>query len=304
MATAAEADDNSKREKVAARISLMLMQLFQGKALDKHEMAAEFQVGVRTIERDLASLSRHVERTTEGKWRLKQAASNNLSPDLIAQYARMVGTDKLYPDRSVNYLIEQTKRGDAERTTRVKAAPVVDVRKTSAVFEGLERACQQHQVCTFTHSAKARRVNPYALIHNGGVWYLAAEDGEKLKMFSLERISGLTVLADERFKPKKAHQEYIQQQDDVWFTGETVKVMLRVSAEVAHYFERRDLLPEQQNRRDPDGSLLVNTKINHPHQLLPVVRYWMPHVRIIEPKAWHADLVSGLKATLDKWGES
>ena len=38
------------------------------------------------------------------------------------------------------------------------------------------------------------------------------------------------------------------------------------------------------------------------NQLLPVVRYWLPHVRIVQPVEWHDSLVEGLIQTLAQWG--
>ena len=99
-----------------------------------------------------------------------------------------------------------------------------------------------------------------------------------------------------------AHQHYLQQQQDVWFTGQSTEVLLRVSPTVAHYFIRRPLLPRQQTRDDPDdGSLLVTTHIHHPQQPLPVVRFWLPHVRILQPAEWHDTLVQELQQALAQW---
>ena len=76
---------------------------------------------------------------------------------------------------------------------------------------------------------------------------------------------------------------------------------MRVAAAVAHYFTRRDLLPGQITRADADGSLLVTATIHHPQQLLPIVRYWMPHVRILEPQEWEEQLIHSVQETLRQW---
>lgn len=92
-------------------------------------------------------------------------------------------------------------------------------------------------------------------------------------------------------------------EDHADLASETTEVLLRVAPEVAHSF----VLPRslsQQRRTDADGSLLVTTRINHPQQLLPVVRYWMPHVQIVQPVKLHQALVDGLRQTLDVWGQS
>jgi predicted DNA-binding transcriptional regulator YafY len=70
---------------------------------------------------------------------------------------------------------------------------------------------------------------------------------------------------------------------------------------MAKYFARRSLLPHQSHYFDTDGTLLVRAQISHPNQLLPVVRYWLPHVRILQPQAWHEDLVHNLNETLRLW---
>lgn len=107
--------------------------------------------------------------------------------------------------------------------------------------------------------------------------------------------------ATSSFEPKRVHREYIDTKDDVWFTENTTEVLLRVAPEVALYFTRRPLLPHQQQRQDSDGSLLVTAHINHIHQLLPVVRYWLPNVRIIQPLTWHEELQDGLRRALTQW---
>lgn len=104
-----------------------------------------------------------------------------------------------------------------------------------------------------------------------------------------------------RFAPQPEHLAYLERQPDIWFTQQPVEATLRVAAAVAHYFTRRDLLPGQITRTDADGSLLVTATIHHPQQLLPIVRYWMPHVRILEPQEWEEQLIHSVQETLRQW---
>ncbi len=32
-----------------------------------------------------------------------------------------------------------------------------------------------------------------------------------------------------------------------------------------------------------DGGLIVSSRVAHDNQILPIVRYWMPHVRVVSP---------------------
>jgi predicted DNA-binding transcriptional regulator YafY len=290
--------------KLALRLSKILALLHQGDDIDKYWLAEKYKVSVRTIERDLSDrLGGIVEQTAAGRWQLVPQQRSTIPARHLHGYARMAGTEHLFPDRSLPYLLEQLETPDPRRATHVQPTPHEDLRTQSPAFAQLQAAIERHRECRFTYKAKPRHAQPYRLIHKSGVWYLAAEEAGRLKNFSVALIEGLLVDEATRFTPKRAHQDYINAKDDVWFTEGTTEVLLRVAPEAAHYFARRQLLPQQQHRASTDGSLLVTTQINHINQLLPVVRYWLPNVRIVEPKAWHEELVEGLKQALAKWGD-
>lgn len=302
MSASTSASSASKGEKLAQRLSQILARLHQGDAVDKHQLAQDFQVDVRTIERDFGERLRGiVERSADGQWQLTHTARSSIPAKHLHGYARMSGTENLFPDNSLRYLLEQLHTPEQLRTTHVQAIAHEDLRPRSQEFVQLQTAIEQKHPCIFSYKGKARNVQPYKLIHKNGVWYLAAEEGATLKNFSIALIEGLHVDESSHFLPKRAHKEYIDAKDDVWFTENTTEVLLRVSPQVAHYFIRRPLLPQQQQRQDSNGSLLVITQINHIDQLLPVVRYWLPHVRIVKPVQWHEAMLEELRQALALW---
>lgn len=285
--------------KPAQRIQYLLELLHQGQAIDKNLLARKFKVTERTIERDLKKYFAH----SAAGWELAPTATDTLSAAQLHSYAELTGMAYLFPDDSTHYLLAQLATPANRRATQVYPIAHEDLRQQSPLFAQLQAAIQQQHECRFIYKTKLRHAQPYRLIHKSGVWYLAAEEAGRLKNFSVSLIDSLQVDENSRFTPNKKHQDYIDNKDDVWFTENTTEVLLRVSPEAAHYFVRRPLLPKQQQRADGDGSLLVTTHINHPNQLLPVVRHWLPHVRIVEPKAWHQELVQGLHDALARWGE-
>ena len=302
---AGTAAKGEKGEKLAQRISGILGLLHQGACLDKHELAAQFGVGVRTIERDLCDrLTNFVQRTQDGKWQLADHASSAVPAEYLDRYADMAGVRQLFPDRTLPWRLKQLKLSAGERGLHVQPAPEEDTDPQH--FAALQTAVQEHHPCTFSYSGKPREVQPYRLIHQHGAWYLAAvEPSANLdhpKAFSLTRIKALRVDEGATFQPEQRHLDYLDNQSDIWLTKSATRVMLRVAAPVAHHFRRRDLLPQQSTQECDDGTLIVTTRINHPTQLLPVVRYWMPHLRILEPRAWEQTLIDELRLTLQAWG--
>lgn len=291
----------SKGEKLAQRVSRILARLHEGEAIDKNQLAQEFEVDVRTIERDLGERLRGlVERNASGCWQLVHSARGTIPARYLDHYARMSGTGKLFPDMSLDYLLPQLGLADAQRGTKVQGVAQEDLDDPQS-FEALQQAIKQFRFCRFRYKGKPRDAQPYQLIHSNGVWYLAAEEAGQLKIFSMSLLEHLQIDQQRHFKPNPAHIEYIESQGDVWFTPQTTEVLLRVAPEVAYYFTRRQLLPRQRQREDSDGSLLVTTHINHLNQLLPVVRYWLPNVRIVQPLQWHDALVAQLMQSLELW---
>ena len=290
-------------EKFAQRISHILALLHQGGDVDKKQLAAHFGVGVRTIERDLCDrLAGFVERTPEGRWQLTAAARSTIPATHLDKYARMAGVQDIFPDHTRPWLIGQLERPEAERGLLVHGTPQEDI--PAQHFDALQEAVQQRHPCRFVYKGKARSAQPYRLIHKSGAWYLAAlEDGAtQLKVFSLARIQALQVNKNARFRHQQRHLDYLASQSDVWFTPSATTVRLRAAPEIAHYFQRRELLPQQDIFQNPDGSLQITARIHHPQQLLPVVRYWMPHLRIVQPGEWEQRLLDELRQTLAAWG--
>ncbi|WP_139235524.1 hypothetical protein [Paenacidovorax caeni] len=81
----------SKGEKLAQRLSQILAQLHKGDALDKHQLAQDFQVDVHTIERDLGERLRGiVERSSDGQWHLTHSARSTAHINHIHQLLPVV----------------------------------------------------------------------------------------------------------------------------------------------------------------------------------------------------------------------
>ena len=291
-------------ERLAYRLAHILALLHQGDTLDKHQLAAQFNVDVRTIERDLHErMHGLIERGANGHWQLRPHLRSTVAAQMLNEYAAMAGTSALFPDYSLAQVIAQLQTPAAQRPLHVQPTAQEALPRGDRRFAQLQQAIEQHCECLFTYKNTPRRAQPYRLVHKNGIWYLAAVEGGRLKNFSIARIEALQLDEAARFAPQQKHLDYIHHKRDVWFSPETTEVTLRVAPEVAHYFMRRELLPEQQHRRDDsDQSLLVTTRIAHPEQLLPVVRYWLPHVRILQPQPWHEALVHSLQQALQRWG--
>ena len=143
-------------------------------------------------------------------------------------------------------------------------------------------------------------VAPFKLVNHKGIWYLAGRDGEKLKTFSFAKIERVRLL-ETQFAADPTVDATLRDEDGIWLGEEKREIVLKVSAEVAGYFKRRKLIANQVIEKElEDGGLIVSAKVGHVNQVLPIVRYWIPHLRIISPEGLQGEI----EAELQRYVES
>jgi predicted DNA-binding transcriptional regulator YafY len=78
-------------------------------------------------------------------------------------------------------------------------------------------------------------------------------------------------------------------------------VILNVDKEVSSYFKRRKIIPNQAIIKElSDGGILVSTKVSYDEEILKIVRYWIPHVKIISPRYLQEKLEADLAEYIKK----
>ncbi len=139
---------------------------------------------------------------------------------------------------------------------------------------------------------------PYGLVLQDGIWYLAATNAGKLKAYALGKMDRLLVSPD-TFTPDAGIAKKLQEEDSIWLNLQKSEVVLKVAPPAADYFLRQKLIGGQKIEKQLEGgSLIVSGTIAHPNQILPIVRQWIPCIRIINPDGMQAELDEQLRAYL------
>ncbi len=138
-------------------------------------------------------------------------------------------------------------------------------------------------------------VAPLKLVNTKGIWYLVARDSGRLKTFCYSKINGLIEL-NTHFSKEPGTEKMLQEEDGIWLGGEKEEIVLKISRDAAKYFQRRKLIANQVLVSElEDGGLIVSAKVGHHNQVLPIVRYWIPHIVIISPEGLQAELEMELR---------
>lgn len=295
----------AEHDPLARRLAAMLFQLNQGESLEPKALAEAFGVSLRTVQRDLNVRFGHLPlQKTEGRYRMEPAFLGKLNARDIEHFAAMAGVRGLFPsfsDASVRDLFDAR----LEPARLVKGHHYENLAGSEETFNQLERAIVGENKVSFRYpggvNSRARSgVEPYKLVNHQGIWYLAAREGGKFKTFSLTKIAALFV-CEETFALDPAIEELLATGDGLWMGGEPIEFVLEVAPEVAGYFERRAVLVNQRIvRRLDNGGLIVSSTVGHTNEVMPRVRYWIPHIRIVSPQGAQAELEAELVAYLNR----
>lgn len=289
------------------RLAQILFKLNQGEKLDPLALADEFGINLRTVQRDLNVRFAYLPlQKCDGRYHLDPAYLGKLSTRDIERFASLAGVRGLFPSLSDDFL------GDIF-DSRIQSALLVkghnyeDLAGKEDVFRQLERAIIARCHISFDYakdegSKSYTAVAPFKLINNKGIWYLVARDGDKLKTFSFAKIENLNQL-DTHFGHDPKIDTMLKEEDGIWMGEEKKEIVLKIASEIAGYFKRRKLIANQVLEKElEDGGLIVSAKVGHVNQVLPIVRYWIPYIRIISPEGLQAEMEKDLRSYLERVG--
>lgn len=290
--------ESSRHETLANRLADILTRLNSGYRLEPNALAKEYETHPRTIKRDFDRFEGcNIPLQKEGKYYfLDPKYLGQLTFKDIRTFSQISGIQSLYPRLDVSFLRELLD----SRVYGAKGYSVEDASQFKELFRLFSEAILKHQQIAFLYKKESRVVEPYKLLHHHGSWYLAAVRKGELRAYRLSRIElspHIHELAN--YKPDPQILSQLEDEKSIWFGQEKLEVVLTVHVDVASHFQQRQLLPEQQVIKElDDGNLLLSSRITHVTQILPLVRYWIPHLKIVNPVGLQEQIEDELKEYL------
>lgn len=277
------------------RLAQILIKLNQGEKLEPQTLADEFGVNLRTIQRDLNERFAYLPLIkTEGKYHLDGCFLGNITNRDIKHFAALAGIKGLFPALN-DAFFRDIFDSRLQSAILVHGHHYEKLDGKQELFRLLELAIVDHRQISFDYDSKEgpktySAISPYKLINVKGIWYLVACDNERLKTFSFAKI-GNCDQHETRFVPDPEVNNKLASEEGIWFSEAQHKVVLKVDAEIAGYFKRRNLIANQVLEKElENGDLLVSTLVGHLNQVIPIVRYWIPHISIVSPDGLQAQI--------------
>lgn len=288
-----------KSNLLANRLADIAAKAYSGQPLNINNLAEQYQVSTKTIRRDFDRLCAILERCPDtGNYLLSTSARNQYNEQDLVRLIEELGLKKALPLKAAQFL--RSLANDSSSDCYHFQEQPLEADFISTLHSSFETAIKNRRIVSFLYKGKSRAVAPYLMIYSHGSWYLAAISDGLLKTFSLARIKFVCV-QKEYFDYDPLLVEQIKKQETIWFGQPIFDVTLEVSCQIAFYFERKALLPNQKIiEKRSDGSLVISTSAWSYNQIAPVIQYWIPNIRVIAPCELNTYIRKNLTSWIDK----
>ena len=282
-------NDNTKYNRIN-QIYEMLKNNVHGMTIT--ELSKELDVSTKTIQRDLYEVLNSFGAIKEGRyWKIDP----KLQEDNLASNEKMIlgildemakGAGRIFYSKAHSLLTQITQQLDHPIFANVNGEYLED--KSLELFEQIEKSIKEKTEIKFDYEKYNFHVKPLKLAFFEGFWYLLAlhikKDKDVFKKFHLKTIKNIKIL-ENKFEVPQIVEERLKHANSVWFNlDEQFSVRLFIDKTVRKYFERKPLRGQAIIGEDKDGSIEIEIKISNTMEIVPLILYYIPYIKVLEPE--------------------
>jgi predicted DNA-binding transcriptional regulator YafY len=279
-------------DKILTRLTIILRRLYEGEILSTSELAKEFNVSTKTIQRDFNErLIRFPIQKHAHKWKMQdgynltkeRTPEEMLVIEMLENIAQSIGSTFGAKAKYLFSKLQNTTKSPIYSKTIIE-----DISDKLELFQNVEEAINTNKIVVFDYKDKVRHICPYKIVSFEGYWYLYGEElsQKRLKTFYFKDIKSLYI--DEKsFTPNMDNYEILQRALNAWFepNKDSFEVILNTSSNIAKYFERRPISTTQKiMKKYKDGSMDIAISATSDREVIHEIKKWMPDLTIVEPK--------------------
>ncbi len=287
-------------DKILTRLTVILSKLNDGEALSVKELAKEFNTSDRTIQRDfnerLVSFPIYQENK---KWKMQEgfrvektkSLEDELVLDIIEKITEGIGGKF---SAKAHKLLSKIKNEDFNPIyTKLNIEDISDKFEDIQILETAIRE-KKELLCSYDDERQdiyTVTIQPLKIVNFEGFWYLIALRGEIFKKYYLKNISH-PIMTDTTFEKERELDTLLDKSISIWFQRdiEPFEVKLFADKLATKYFKRRPLPTQTLESLNSDGTMEFSVTITHEMEILPIIKYWIPHLFVIEPQ-WIQEII-------------
>jgi len=282
-------------DKTLYRLNTILSRLNDGEALSVKDLASEFNVSERTIQRDFNErlVSLYPIYQEKRLWRMqsgfKLEKQNSSEDDLILGILKKLteGMGTVFSAKAKSILSKV--HNESENPIYAKNS-MEDISTHLEEIQTLTKAIETKHCITCTYAkdrapVRKRTIKPLKVVTFDGFWYLVGlNEEDEIRKYYLKNITHIHI-TDTTFESTTEIDKRLQDAVSIWFNAEKepFKVQLRADAEIAKYFKRKPLATQTIEEEMDDGSIVLSLMVTNDVEVMQLVKCRLPHLHIIEP---------------------
>lgn len=128
-----------------------------------------------------------------------------------------------------------------------------------------------------------KMVKVFKIIFFGNSFYLAVLVEDEFMFLDLDLVEQIEIL-DSSFDKDLKTLEFLKNSQTIFseYGEKPYDIMLQIDKSIKRFFLNKKFLPSQTIIRD-DEDLIISYKITNDMEILPIVKQWIPHIKIIFP---------------------
>jgi len=301
-------------DKILTRLTTILAKLNDGEALSVKELAYEFNVSTKTIQRDFN------ERLTifpiyqdKRKWKMQEGfkleKSNSLQEELVLDIMEKM-TENIGGKFATTSkkLLAKIKNNDFNPIyTKLN---IEDISEKFSEIQIIEKAIKDKVEldCSYKNDREGvfdATLQPLKIVNYEGFWYLVALRDGYIQKYYLKTLSNLK-LTTTKFVTDEKIEDILENSLNIWFKADVEPFEVKIYADrvATKYFKRRALPTQQIEALYEDDTMEFIVQITDEMEIIPIIKYWLPHLRILEPKWIHKMIVDDLESYIKEGVQS
>ncbi|MBF0216117.1 MAG: WYL domain-containing protein [Candidatus Omnitrophica bacterium] len=306
-------------DKKIFRLWAVLNRLDTGKKVFSAELANEFDVSIRSIQRDIELLNmvgfpvmpcgkgcyKFVEGFNLGRMMLTEEDATLIA--FLYDIARSLGTKF---EESFKSFQNKITGGDHRSPYYLKAFDGIKLKAEYPFADTLTEAVSGNTCLRLSYASgkgkgevKEYECQPLKIIFYEGFWYLLAKCGNEtiMRKFRLDKMKEVKPV-DKSFKIPDNLKRILDESVNVWFDGDrNMKVTLEVSQEVAEFFKKRNYFPKQRIVKErANGDIVIESLVSCDMEIIPTILSWIPWVKVVAPIEIKEKIEERIRAYLRK----
>ena len=279
-------------DKILYRLTAILSRLYQGEKLQPKDLSEEFNVSLRTIQRDFRERllnfpifykDKHWKMAKDFKIDKNLSIKDTITLDILEDFSRSLGSS--FYARSYSIINKLKNRKYSPIFTKLNMEDISDEFESMIAYE--EAILSKNPIkIKYTTDKKVSevKINPIKIVNFEGLWYLVATDeNNKLKSYYLKNTTMIKVYKS-TFTISKKVETILDNAISIWFSDdEPFEVILEIDNHVTKFFKQKPISLTQTILFEDETKMTISLMATSDFEIIPIVKSWIPFIKVISP---------------------